>query len=143
MALFSRVWRPSGGIFVGVGCDSGNGCPTGCYNMTQPNQSLTHPSLTIDVPYAVATCIEAIEYYADQLRKRLGARACFVQSTTNAAFNLTVKRSGKLDTTIVIRPAMQCQYPVSIDYTYGSRSETNRQFQAMVNALDWLVEELA
>jgi len=108
-----------------------------------PNTSAQHPSLLLDPPYPVATCVEAMEYWADQLRRRTGARACLVQSASNAAFNLTLKRPGKTDVAITVRTSIQCQYPVNVDYSVGTKSVTNRQFQAMANVLDWLIEEVA
>lgn len=142
MAISGRIWMPTASPFGGGTCTTATGtCPSACYNAVNPTAGT---AVSLLAGLEVSSCAEAIRYYAAQLRRRLGARRIITQSASNASFTWTVKRTRRPDTIITVRPAGGCNYPVSIDYDdgAGNTAETVR-FQAMCNALDWLVEDLA
>lgn len=144
MSISGRIWGVTPGPMSGgtQGCRTPSvGCPSDCYNAVYPQANgLQRPTLLTGL--CVSTCVDAVRYYAEVLRRRVAARRCIVQSTSDAVFNISLRRSTKPDALITIRPASGCGYPVTIGYVDGARTAETVQFQSMDEAIDWLVEEI-
>ena len=136
MACWSRVF--SGGVTTTLG-----GCTMpGSFNITEPNQFTTQPSLLDEIPVPVNSIAEAVGYWVELLRRRLACTAT-ITAQSSTVYSIELRRGTRRDTMTWQVENAQAAYPLVISYTTADDSVTAQQFQNVNHALDWLVERFA
>lgn len=83
-----------------------------------------------------------MDHYAEQLRRRLGAVAMTVTSSSDTAFGWSTKLPSGKTLTVSLTPTGGCRYPITISYTCGAKTNS-ATFQTMDAVISWLVHETA
>lgn len=121
-------------------------CPTSCYNITEPDQHSTKPTIFDDLPVSVSGMAGAVEYYVDQLRRRLAAHYTMM-SPAEQQFDIELRRrvagGSRVDQVTWRLSNAQGAYPLLVDYTTSNDSQSDVRFEHVQHAIDWLVQRLA
>ena len=137
MGDWSKVWSST---------NDSNCCPSSCYNFVNPQENCgssvtsSRATLLTGLTTNITTCAGAINYYAEQLKQRLGAQSIVVASAADTLFTLTIRMRRK-NYTVTWAPANGCKFPVAVTYVNGAASGS-ASFQSMDQVIEWLVENL-
>lgn len=116
--------------------------PPGCLNALFDLTGRTRDSGDIldDFDLSITSCAQAMSVAADRLEKRLSASDVVVMSGSDTLFTLEM-RIGRDEATVTMKPAANCNYPITADYVKGTDSGS-AQFQTIDDLVNWLVKRL-
>ena len=140
MAVWSRVWGPSG---TG-GCSSS--CSSSCYNPLTGSGSAQYGNILDGFPLSIETCGQAMSVFAQQLQARLSAQSVIVRAatTTGSVFDLDVRLGPKATEFASVKVTftnVKCDFPVTSTYTLGAKTGSAK-FVELGQLLDWLAINL-
>ena len=136
MGCWSRVFNS------GYTVSQSGACPASCFNITEPNQYSTKPTIYDDLQVTVTGLPGAVDYYVDQLRRRLGCTA-ITRSPVEQQFVIELRRGTQMAQVTWTLANNQGAYPLLVSYQAGNDTADNVRFEHVLNAIDWLVQQLA
>ena len=132
MSMWSRVWATN--YYPPI---------TALYNVTSPDQlSSTIPTIFWNTPIHAVSLYDAVGYWIDVLRRRLGAKA-ITTNPSDATFTILLQRGTRTDSTTWRWYNNQGRFPVYVTYATPHDTGSSTQFFDMGQLLDFLVEKFA